>query len=190
MVGGGTGSAVDYVNQSFPNPTPPNNVLAPFWTDIDGSAGGNYYAYTICSGPCNVAATPRWTVLEWENAPEFGSTTTNSFQIWIGRNGVEDITFTYGALHGNGSGGALTVGAENFVGTSGQNYYVDGTGTLPTSTTALRVMGMAGVPGESHVITYAARGEKIGKWVNYAELTSNLFFDTNIASFAGEVTKK
>ena len=190
VVGGGTGSSVDYVNQSFPNPTPPNNVLAPFWTDIDGGAGGNYYAYTICDGLCNVAATPRWTVLEWENAPEFGSTTTNSFQIWIGRNGVEDITFTYGALHGNGSGGALTVGAENFVGTSGQNYYVDGIGTLPTSTTALRVMGTAGVPGESHVITYAARGEKTGKWVNYAELTSNLFFGTNIASFAGEVTSK
>jgi hypothetical protein len=36
---------------------------------------------------------------------------------------------------------------------------------------------------------FHAVGEKKGKWVNYAELTSSTFFGTNIDSFAGEVTK-
>ena len=44
-------------------------------------------------------------------------------------------------------------------------------------------------PGESHVITFQAKGIKVGKWTNYAELTSDIFQGTNIASFAGEVLK-
>ena len=40
VVGGGTGADVDFINQNFPNATPPNNVLAPFWTDLDPSRRG------------------------------------------------------------------------------------------------------------------------------------------------------
>jgi subtilisin family serine protease len=189
VVGGGTQADVQFINQNLPDSTAPNNVIAPFWTDINGGAGGNYYAYTLCDVTCNVPTNARWTVLEWENAPEYGSGLTNSFQIWIGQNGEEDITFTYGAVHGHGDGGFLTVGAENFIGTSGQNYYIDGVGTLPNSSTELRVTGTPGAPGESHTVTYTAEGKKTGKWVNYSEVTSDAFFGTAIARFAGEVKK-
>ena len=56
-----------------------------------------------------------WAVLEWEAVPEVSSGKTASFQIWIGVNGVEDISFTYnGALGSPPAGYGLTVGAENF----------------------------------------------------------------------------
>ena len=32
VVGGGSGPDVSINNQDFPNPTRPNNMLAPFWT--------------------------------------------------------------------------------------------------------------------------------------------------------------
>ncbi len=184
VVGGGTGADVQFVNQQLPDPTPPNNVLAPFWSDLNPGAAGAMRIGTLSDG------VNTWLVLDWEGVKEYSTAKTNSFQIWIGVDGAEDITFTYGTLQGSGDGGFLTVGAENFAGTSGQNYYADGIiGTLPTSTTQLRVSSLPGVPGEAHTVTYTAVGQKTGKWVNYSELTSDQFFGTNIARFAGEVKK-
>ena len=40
VVGGGTGSDIVYLPQTFPNPARPNNVVAPFWSDLDPSAAG------------------------------------------------------------------------------------------------------------------------------------------------------
>ena len=40
VVGGGTGADNSINNQSFPTPPVPNNVLAPFWTDLNPGAGG------------------------------------------------------------------------------------------------------------------------------------------------------
>lgn len=52
-----------------------------------------------------------------------------------------------------GNGSLLTVGAEDGAGTAGANYYYNGTGTLPTSGTILRVT--TAVPEPS---TYALTG--------------------------------
>ena len=70
-----------------------------------------------------------------------------------------------------------------------QNSYVDGTGTLPTSTTQLRVTGTPGAPGETHTITFQARGVKAGTWTNYAFMTSSLFQGVAAAFFGGQVTR-
>jgi uncharacterized repeat protein (TIGR01451 family) len=80
-----SGDDISYINQVLPDPAPPNNVLAAFWTDLNPGAGGNYYAYNIGDGVNN------WIVLEWENAPNFSDGLPNSFQIWIGTDGFEDI---------------------------------------------------------------------------------------------------
>ena len=40
VVGGGTSTDIDSVPQMFPDPFAPNNVLAPYWTDLDPSSGG------------------------------------------------------------------------------------------------------------------------------------------------------
>lgn len=189
VVGGGTGADIQFSNQVLPNATRPNNTLAAFWTDLDGSAGGNYYAYTLCNGSCAVPSNARWTVMEWENAPNFGDGALNTFQIWVGHNGVQDVSFTYGSSLSSGDGGALTVGAENEFGNRGGNYYANGVGTLPTSTTELIVDSVPGVPGETRVISFQARGRSVGAWTNYAELTSDTFYGTSIARFSGEVTR-
>jgi subtilisin family serine protease len=183
VVGGCTGSQdIDFINQVLPDPAPPNNVLAPFWTDLNPSAGGNYYAYTVGDGVNN------WLVLEWEDAPNWGDGELNSFQIWIGLDGYEEINFTYGTTLSDGDGGWLTVGAENAYGNSGANYYVDGDGTLPAYGTDVGVTSVPGEPGETHTITYTATGEGTGPWSNCVEMTSDLFFGTSIVCFDGEVT--
>jgi hypothetical protein len=184
VVGGCAGSDdINYINQVLPDPAAPNNVLAPFWTDLNPSAGGSYYAYSIGDGVNN------WLVLEWENAPNWGDGEPNSFQIWIGLDGYEEINFTYGPALSDGDGGWLTVGAENAFGNSGMNYYADGTGTLPVEGTEVGVMSVPGEPGETHTITFTAQGVGKGPWKNCAKMAGDLWFGTNIVCFEGEVTK-
>jgi subtilisin family serine protease len=184
VVGGCSGSEdINFVNQVLPDPEPPNNVLAPFWTDLNPSDGGNYYAYTIGDGVNN------WLVLEWEDAPNWGDGELNSFQIWIGIDGYEEINFTYGTTLSDGDGELLTVGAENAYGNSGANYYADGVGTLPAYGTDVSVTSVPGAPGETHTITYTATGEDTGPWSNCAEMTGDLWFGTNVACFEGVVTE-
>jgi hypothetical protein len=186
VVGGGTGADVDFINQSFPNPTPPNNVLAPFWTDLNPGAAG---ALRIGLRPIGANT---WLVLDWEGVPEYSTASnTHSFQIWIGLNSNtpsgQDISFTYGPNTGNGDLGFATVGAENRFGNRGGNSYYNGTGTLPVNGAQLRVTGTPPVAGEKRVVTYAAQGATLGDWVNYAELTSDQFQGTNFARAAGVV---
>jgi hypothetical protein len=137
VVGPATGADISINNQNFPNPAPPNNVLAPFWTDLNPGAAGALRIATLTDGM------DTWIVLDWEAVREFSTANSNSFQIWIGINTdthpAEDISYPYGTIQGNGDGGFLTVGAENKTGTRGQNYYYNGTGTLPANGTQLRV---------------------------------------------------
>jgi hypothetical protein len=125
------------VNQSFPDPARPNNVLAPFWTDLNPDNGGALRIGVVSD------ASDSWIVLDWDAVSEFSVVNSNSFEIWIGIKGdahpVEDISFAYGTIQGSGNGGFLSVGAENKPGTRGQNSYLNGTGTLPAAGADLRV---------------------------------------------------
>jgi trimeric autotransporter adhesin len=143
IVGGQTDPADNtFVNQFFPNPTRPNNVLAPFWTDLNPASGGALRIATVTDGM------DTWIVLDWEAVRYFSTADTVSFQIWIGILGdahpAEDITYTYGTIQGMGNNNGLTVGAENQFGDRGANYYFSffgggSVGTLPNSATQLRV---------------------------------------------------
>ena len=182
VVGGGTGADIQFINQSLPDALRPNNVLAPFWTDLNPAAGGAVRIGTLTDGVST------WLIVDFEGVREYSTTRTASFQIWLRIGTVEDITFTYGAIQGNGDGGFLTVGAENEFGNSGQNYYVDGTGTLPAAGTELRVISVPGAPGETRVITYQAVGVRKGVWSNCGILCSpSVFQGDNIACFNIEV---
>ncbi len=195
VVGGGTAADVAFINRTFPNPARPNNTLAAFWTDLDGSAGGNYYAYTVGFGPCSNPANACWLILEWENAPNWGDGELNTFQIWIGLNGVEDITYSYGPTLSDGDSGFVTIGAENAFGNRGANIYSnDGfgpvIGTIPTAgSNDVYIETTPGSPGQTATITFRAQGVRTGVWTNYAELTSPSFFGTYIKSFRGEVVR-
>jgi subtilisin family serine protease len=179
VVGGGDGADIDYINQVLPDPARPNNVLAPFWTDLNPATGGALRAGYLTDGVND------WLILDWEAVPTWSGDEVDSFQIWIGVNGVEDISFTYGPVE-DGDGGLLTVGAENAYGNSGQNWYANGTGTLVTAGDEVRVVSVPGAPGETHIITYSARGEDLGVWTNCAEMTGDLFEGVNVDCFTGE----
>jgi hypothetical protein len=118
--------------------------------------------------------------------PNFGTTDVNSFQVWIGINGTQEITFVFDTLT-SGSEGLATVGAENRFGNRGSNFYVNGTGTLPDSSTQLAVTSAPGSPGETKVITYQARGLLKKPFQNCAELTSSVFQGVNLACVNGQV---
>jgi subtilisin family serine protease len=182
VVDGGDASDVDFINQALPDPARPNNVLAPFWTDLNPAFGGELRAAFLGDGVST------WLVLDWEAVQNYGDSEANSFQIWISIDGVEDISFAYGPVS-DGDGGFLTVGAENAYGNSGQNWYVDGTGTLVVEGSEVRVVSAPGAPGETHVVTYTAKGRRAGEWQNCAWLTGDIFFGVNTACFSGEVTK-
>jgi uncharacterized repeat protein (TIGR01451 family) len=148
-----TTNAFTFTNQVMPDPAPPNNVLAPFWTDIDmdgsdpnDSGAGIWYAANLTSGPDS------YIVLEWEDV-ELANTSglTYTFQIWIEQD-TSNIWFVYERLPTLPP--ALTVGAENASGTIGTVYYANGSGTAPMTGTELLVTS---APGGSATFTYTVR---------------------------------
>jgi subtilisin family serine protease len=192
VVGGGTGADIQFVNQNPPSTARPNNVLAPFWTDLNPGAGGAIRIATLTNG------TDTWIVVDWAAVKEYSSSKTDTFEVWIGVNGdanpVEDIAFVYGTLGGNGDGGKLTVGAENRLGSRGGAYYYSngttGTGTVPTISTQLRVTGTAPAVGGTHEVTYQATGTKVVPWTNCVLMTSDAFSGLNASCFAGRTSAK
>jgi hypothetical protein len=178
-LGTASGVASSFANQNLPNPSLPNNVLAPWWTDLNLGAGGNWYIGALTDG------VRTWDIFEWAGVPRFGdNSSTFSFQIWL-EQGSDNITFLYGPYAGNTGDG--TVGAENADGTVGDTWYYDGAGSLPWGTTDLSVFSVPGTPGETHTITFTMSGDKLGPYTNCAELTSDAFQGVNVSCFSGTV---
>jgi hypothetical protein len=118
--------------------------------------------------------------------------------VWIGSNTDahpgEDISFTYGPQISGGDFGFMTVGAENSFGNRGAAVYVDGTGTppapsFPNGDYEVDVFSSPGAPGETHTVSFTAKGVRYGKWKNCAELESPFVFGTTLACVQGEVKK-
>jgi uncharacterized repeat protein (TIGR01451 family) len=196
----GDANSLAIFNQRLPNPIEPNNVIAPYWTDLDllGSrpndtgAGTWYAAYLTFQGD------PRtWFVAEWTDAARYGRLSADShhtFQVWIA-GGSDMIHMAYGP--NSAVEDRVTVGAENADGTVGVNYYVDTSpatlgdaeGTPPLEG---NVLGISSAPSQrsAATITYRLRGEKVGKYSNIAELTSSTFAGTNIVVTPLEVVRR
>lgn len=114
-------SVSGFQNVELPDPSGPNNLLAPWWTDLNLCAGGNWYTLGLYDGVNN------YTVFEWENVPLFGDNeTTATFQIWI-VDGTDFIFFVYG----NVAGDIATIGAENSTGDLGFTRYFNGNTQAP-----------------------------------------------------------
>ncbi|GAB3835881.1 S8 family serine peptidase [Kribbella italica] len=150
-VAGGTSSSEDiqFTPQNLPDPARPNNVLASYWTDLDGTGAPGVFAATLTDG------VGTWIVVEWR-VNLFGTTTQKVFQQWIGVNGTEDITYNYnGQLGDPPAGYGLTVGAENFDGTAGSQI------TGPP-TEDYRVTSTPGAPGGSMTYSMNVKGVQKG----------------------------
>jgi subtilisin family serine protease len=192
VAGGGTGADVDYINQFLPDPARPNNVLAPFWTDLNPAAGGALRIAVLSSGP------NQWVIVEWTEVPNWSNPgQLNTFQVWIpaatntGDPASTEVTYAYGPVLSAGDGGFVTVGAENFNGTKGAMLYFDGVGTLPVANgPGATVTSTSSEPGETHVIRFEATGRTPGAWENCASMTGDIFLGTNVSCVQGQVTAR
>ncbi len=160
VVGGGTASDIRYEPQTLPDPVQPNNVLAPFWTDLDGTGAPGVFVGHLTDGGNN------WLVVEWR-VFAWGTTDLEVFQAWIGLNGTEDITYTYDPtnLPTQPDGQNLTVGAENADGSAGAQIAGAPTGDL-------RVASDPGSGGASVSYQFKVRGVRPGNGQILTTLTS------------------
>jgi hypothetical protein len=145
LAGGGTSEDNNCCNlPTGPDPARPNNMLAPFWTDLDGTGAPGIFAGVLTDGVNS------WIVIEYR-VNVFGTTSSRVFQTWIGIDGVQDITYAYDPtnLPGDPSGQDFLVGAENELGQG------DMTATLPTGDQ--RVTSTAPTPGGSASYTFDVR---------------------------------
>ncbi|MBA2554722.1 MAG: S8 family serine peptidase, partial [Geodermatophilaceae bacterium] len=154
VVGGVEDSAdITFVPQELPDPTVPNNVLAPFWTDLDGTDAPGIYAAIIADSVTG----EQWFVVE-SQLNVFGTSDLEIFQTWIGLNGTEDITYAYDPANlpiAPPDEYGLTVGAENINGSGGED-----TDALPTED--LRVTSTSGAPGGTLSYSFTVQGVSPG----------------------------
>ncbi len=166
VLGGGTSQDNDCCSpQAFPDPTRPNNVLAPFWTDLslDPLSGGGEIRVGILGD-----GTTNWLIAEWSAVQAWGHGPANSFQVWIQLGDTEGQWFTYGDIGGSG-GSVLSIGAENRDGTSGINLAPASIGTSPDWT----INTSPPTAGGSVTIPYEAYAKKKGTYTITATLTAD-----------------
>ena len=136
VVGGATSEDIECCTlPAGPDPARPNNHLAPFWTDLDGSSATGIFVAVLTDGVNS------WLVVEFR-LNIFGTTDVQVFQTWIGIDGVQDITYAYDPADlPSDPGMDFLVGAENPAG-AGEMEAV-----LPTED--LRVTSSDPVPGDA-----------------------------------------
>ncbi len=152
VVVGGGGSADNQCcpPQALPDVLPPNNVLAPFWSDLSGDEPGaeGIAVANLTDGQDS------WVVVEWRVNP-YGSDVTKTFQVWMGIGGEQDITFNYPPADVpdlSGLDERLVVGAENETGAGGTSLVDE------PPTEDLRVISTDAVEGDTLTYTVAVRG--------------------------------
>ena len=184
IIGGGSGPDNSFVPQAFPDPARPNNVIAPWWTDINLSAPGCVnYGPTPCAARITVLASGAggcvvndcWLVVDWENVPTFGftdATHRHDFQVWIGLNGDahpdEDVSIGYGDV-GTPAADGLNAGAENRDGSSGVNI-----SPLPSDGQEYVLTTSGATPGGKVTLTFQPQGKAAGDYVLTARMTSSV----------------
>lgn len=129
-------------NQYLPDASAPNNVIAPFWTDLDlkGTGAGDPGGGEIYAGTGKfLGGTTNYAVIEWhEVEARFFPGVTYTFQLWI-ELGTDNVWIVYDAL-GAINNVFMTIGVEDAPGTSGYTYHFQGGGEPPTTGVDLKVV--------------------------------------------------
>ncbi|MFL5949221.1 MAG: S8 family serine peptidase [Gaiellaceae bacterium] len=174
VLGGGTAADVNFFPQTFPNPARPNNVIAPFWTDLNTSTtggGGTILVNVLNDGDSD------WIIVDFEGVKNFSNATTHTGEIWIRtstRNHVgpagEQLTVSYGAANAAAGdpGSAINWGAENRDGSSGKNI-----GSAPANDTEYRPVLTGPTPGGQVTIPYDITATLLGSYTSVAAMTSD-----------------
>ncbi len=161
VAGGAEPADISFVPQTLPDPTRPNNVMAPFWTDLTGTGAPGILADLVTDSTSGNS----WIVVEWRLNLFGGGLRT--FEQWIGVNGVEDVAFAYDPTNlpadPTDPAAGLTVGAENADGSGGAQIP-----TAPnppggqTVTGDLVVTSTPGTPGGALAYSFGVRGNDPG----------------------------
>jgi Subtilase family/PA domain len=177
VIGGGTSSDIVSVPQHFPNANRPNNVLAPFWTDLNPSAtGAGALRVETLSDGLTPDTSHTWLVVDWAGVKNFSDANTHTFEIWIQLAGglagagasSEQTTFSY-ATNGPGDpGSGSNWGAENRTGTSGQNL-----ASQPADHTEYGVHTSPPTPGGAVTVTFDVMSRFAGLYHSVASMTSD-----------------
>jgi hypothetical protein len=183
ILGGGNGTAdISFIPQDLPNPARPNNVLAPYWTDLDGTGAPGASVATLTDG------TNTWLVVQW-NVFVFGDSSpagARNMQVWMGIDGTDDVSYGYAADTVNvdaPAGTGLTVGAESPSGQFGAQITGPPAGSYVVTATP-------GTAGESKTWTVTAKGTSKGNQTVTTSMDTNLNLGTTIVSTGVKVVKK
>ena len=151
IIGGGTSADNECCTlPTIPSTARPNNFIAPFWTDLNPGAGGAIRVGSLSDG------TDNWLVIDYDSVIDYGSTVTNTFEVWIQLGNVEGQWISYGTLHGS-NGQDVIAGVENRDGTSG-------VAITPASDTEFAVTMSNPTPGGSVSFRYQVSGTKVGSY--------------------------
>jgi subtilisin family serine protease len=107
----------EYNNQTIPNTAEPNNMLAPFWDDLNLEDGGTIYYFAD-------AANDRF-IVEWDAVPHWSAGSPETFQMILNADG--SIVYQYQTVTLENS---CTVGIENAAGTDGLQVIYNAAGYL------------------------------------------------------------
>ncbi|NEP58627.1 MAG: S8 family serine peptidase, partial [Symploca sp. SIO2G7] len=99
--------ATDYTNDPIPSRNDPNDIIAPFWDDLNPSAGGSIYHY--------YDASEEQFIVQYEDVPFYSGGGSLTFQAILDSDG--SILFQYDDL--NGTLSSATIGIEDATGGKG-----------------------------------------------------------------------
>ena len=179
--------------QGSPDAAPPNNVIAPYWSDLAGDTGTpageaplGIYAAIFSDDDGN-----EWLVIEsrltdcCDGDASHGDTKVS--QVWFGMNGSQDITIDYDPANIPNSSGIeqepgdplATVGVQNELGQgAGWDPEAD---PLPTD---FFVTSTDPIPGDSYTLEVGLKGKAQGAGVVHSEITSPDVHGTTVVESA------
>ncbi len=168
-----TSTNTSYLNQAIPTAALPNNLVAPFWDDLNPTEGGTIYFYTN-----NVDSA----IVSYVDVPHYSYSGDGlyTFQAIFLANG--NIVFQYGSMVGELA--SNTIGIENVDGLIGLQvaynapYVVSDMAVLfdfPVFWLFVNPMSGFALPEEStdHTVTFDATELGEGVYAGYLEINSN-----------------
>jgi hypothetical protein len=196
VVGGGiTDEDNNCCDPLMPHPDKPNNVLAPYWTDLDPS---DTDSDDIFFAELDFGGGLVYLVVEWRKIAVFGTSNVRTFQVWIAESSApEEVAFEYcittnelaypndgcddaaAAPVGPGAPDGLVVGAENRDGSSAAT--IGPEDTQPMNTGYVVTMGSPQAGG-SKTITYDAFGKRPGNFDIKATMTTSVTPGTSVSA--------
>jgi subtilisin family serine protease len=192
VIGGGSAADVNFFPQTFPNSARPNNVMAPFWTDLNttgGTTGNNQILVNVLTD-----GDSDWIIVDFEKVKNFSNATTHTGEIWIraslaNHTGPSSEQLTWSLENANAASGdpgsAINWGAENRDGTSGKNL-----ASAPGNNTEWRPVLTGPTAGGSVSIPFDIFSKKAGTFHSDASMTSSTTKGTTVAPVTLTVTPR